>query len=270
MYFKLFILQETDWHSLFVMLVWVNIHTGQAQKFKANDRYFYMISCGHKIYCQCTYPLKNWIGNLLASVLKPTCDSWRHSRALRIYHWHILTVSGLLARYQNTWSQDGGNMRVIANGIDHWPVLCLACGRFLFCFVCFFTRNLIFQDKIQLYKPNVIVFNECFPLLWHFFTSIVKTGQGNLLSLVSSSSFVSVLLLYVSCCFASKATSYLVIFFNNWKQKLFTVPCFHVASAVSHSQSLSYSSASICHASFQSKSITASSPDKYMPMEYIC
>ena len=29
---------------------------------------------------------------------------------------------------------------------------------------------------------------------------------------------------------------------------------------------LSYSSASICHASFQSKSITASSPDKYMSM----
>ena len=28
-------------------------------------------------------------------------------------------LSGLLARCQNAWSQDGGNMRVIANGIDH-------------------------------------------------------------------------------------------------------------------------------------------------------
>ena len=121
-------------------------------------------------------------------------------------------LSGLLARCQNAWSQDGGNMRVIANGIDHWPALSSACGRFLFCFVCFFRVIWIFQDKIQLYKPKVLVFNECFPLLWHFYTSIVKTGQGNLLSLVSSSSFVSVLLLYVSYFFASKATNYLVNF----------------------------------------------------------
>ena len=28
-------------------------------------------------------------------------------------------LSGLLARCQNAWSQDGGNMRVIANGIDN-------------------------------------------------------------------------------------------------------------------------------------------------------
>ena len=28
-------------------------------------------------------------------------------------------LSGLLAPCQNAWSQDGGNMRVIANGIDH-------------------------------------------------------------------------------------------------------------------------------------------------------
>ena len=26
--------------------------------------------------------------------------------------------SGLLARRQNAWSQDGGNMRVIANGVN--------------------------------------------------------------------------------------------------------------------------------------------------------
>ena len=39
-----------------------------------------------------------------------------------------------------------------------------------------------------------------------------------------------------------------------------------VVSVVSHQQSLSYSSASICHACFQSTSITASSPDKYMSM----
>ena len=28
-------------------------------------------------------------------------------------------LSGLLARRQNAWSQDGGNMRVIANGVNH-------------------------------------------------------------------------------------------------------------------------------------------------------
>ena len=27
-------------------------------------------------------------------------------------------LSGLLARRQNAWSQDGGNMRVIANGVN--------------------------------------------------------------------------------------------------------------------------------------------------------
>ena len=39
-----------------------------------------------------------------------------------------------------------------------------------------------------------------------------------------------------------------------------------VVSVVSHYQSLSYSLASICHACFQSTSITASSPDMYMSM----
>ena len=134
------------------------------------------------------------------------CWQAKHDTSTDIY------LSGLLARCQNAWSQDGGNMRVIANGIDHWPTLNSACGRFLFCFVCFFRVIWVFQDKIQLCKPKVFVFNECFPLLWHFYTSIVKTGQGNLLSLVSSSSFVSVLLLYVLYFFASKATNYLVNF----------------------------------------------------------
>ena len=35
---------------------------------------------------------------------------------------HVLSIdiylSGLLARRQNAWSQDGGNMRVIANGVN--------------------------------------------------------------------------------------------------------------------------------------------------------
>ena len=44
-------------------------------------------------------------------------------------------LSGLLARHQNAWSQDGGNMRVIANGVNRWPVSRLACGPFaLVCF----------------------------------------------------------------------------------------------------------------------------------------
>ena len=33
--------------------------------------------------------------------------------------FHIdIYLSGLLARRQNAWSQDGGNMRVIANGVN--------------------------------------------------------------------------------------------------------------------------------------------------------
>ena len=33
--------------------------------------------------------------------------------------WLIdIYLSGLLARRQNAWSQDGGNMRVIANGVN--------------------------------------------------------------------------------------------------------------------------------------------------------
>ena len=42
----------------------------------------------------------------------------------------------------------------------------------------------------------------------------------------------------------------------------------YLVRVVSHWQSLSYSLASICHACFQSKSITASSPDKYMSMAF--
>ena len=119
-------------------------------------------------------------------------------------------LSGLLARCQNAWSQDGGNMRVIANGIDHWPALSSACVRFLFCFVCFFRVIWVFQDKIQLYKPKVFVFNEWFPLLRHFYTLIVKTGQGNLLSLVLK-------FLFICFCFAFIR----VVFFCLKSYKLF-------------------------------------------------
>ena len=41
-----------------------------------------------------------------------------------IYNYNFLGqyidiyLSGLLARRQNAWSQDGGNMRVIANGVN--------------------------------------------------------------------------------------------------------------------------------------------------------
>ena len=44
-------------------------------------------------------------------------------------------LSGLLARRQNAWSQDGGNMRVIANGVNRGPVSRSACEPFaLVCF----------------------------------------------------------------------------------------------------------------------------------------
>ena len=36
----------------------------------------------------------------------------QHDNTIDIY------LSGLLARRQNAWSQDGGNMRVIANGVN--------------------------------------------------------------------------------------------------------------------------------------------------------
>ena len=39
-------------------------------------------------------------------------DSEPHVEPIDIY------LSGLLARRQNAWSQDGGNMRVIANGVN--------------------------------------------------------------------------------------------------------------------------------------------------------
>ena len=59
-------------------------------------------------------------------------------------------LSGLLARRQNAWSQESGNMRVIANGTtadqyEDWPanVLFVLVYRVM-------PRILIFQDKIQL------------------------------------------------------------------------------------------------------------------------
>ena len=49
-----------------------------------------------------------------------TLSNGKHSSLLST--WGQTTdiyLSGLLARCQNAWSQDGGNIRVIANGIDH-------------------------------------------------------------------------------------------------------------------------------------------------------
>ena len=51
---------------------------------------------------------------------------WKHSGKLRKHTLKIssrfiaidIYLSGLLARRQNAWSQDGGNMRVIANGVN--------------------------------------------------------------------------------------------------------------------------------------------------------
>ena len=40
------------------------------------------------------------------------CEQVLHVRVIDIY------LSGLLARRQNAWSQNGGNMRVIANGVN--------------------------------------------------------------------------------------------------------------------------------------------------------
>ena len=66
--------------------------------------------------------------------------------------------------------------------------------------------------------------------------------------------------------------------FPNRASKIHNKPCkscdmfdnkrLYVVSVVSHWQSVSYSSTSICHACFQSKRITASSPDKYMSMKF--
>ena len=44
--------------------------------------------------------------------LVPRCLSTLLVPSIDIY------LSGLLARRQNAWSQDGGNMRVIANGVN--------------------------------------------------------------------------------------------------------------------------------------------------------
>ena len=68
---------------------------------------------------------------------------------------HILTVSGLLARRQNAWSQDGGNMRVIANGVNRRLVSRSACGRFFLVLVYrVMPRILIFQAKYNYTRPK--------------------------------------------------------------------------------------------------------------------
>ena len=66
-------------------------------------------------------PLKN---SLRRKTNKVKNNSWE--RTIDIY------LSGLLTRRQNAWSQDGGNMRVIANGVNRGPV-----SRSTFCFCLF-------------------------------------------------------------------------------------------------------------------------------------
>ena len=58
-------------------------------------------------------------------------------------------LSGLLARRQNAWSQDGGNMRVIANGVNRCQYQDRPAGLLLwFVLVCrvIMPRSLMFQN----------------------------------------------------------------------------------------------------------------------------
>ena len=65
-------------------------------------------------------------------------------------------LSGLLARRQNAWSQDGGNMRVIANGVNRWPVSRSACGPFgLFWYVALCRVVWCFKTNYNYTRPNV-------------------------------------------------------------------------------------------------------------------
>ena len=65
-------------------------------------------------------------------------------------------LSGLLARRQNAWSQDGGNMRVIANGVNRCQYQDRPAGLLLwFVLVCrVMPRSLMCQDKLQLYMQG--------------------------------------------------------------------------------------------------------------------
>ena len=80
-----------------------------------------------------------------------------------------LYISGLLARRQNAWSQDGGNMRVIADGVNEYQDR--PAGLLLwFVLVCrVMPRSLIFQDKLQLYKAKSSIFNSCFFILLYVY-----------------------------------------------------------------------------------------------------
>ena len=71
------------------------------------------------------------------------CNSWKYNQIRGSIYYvsrissflsisdHSAPLSGLLTRRQNAWSQDGGNMRVITNKVNRWPVSRSAWARFV-------------------------------------------------------------------------------------------------------------------------------------------
>ena len=73
-----------------------------------------------------TFILKSTSGNVslftkYAPELAPSCNiatCGQNGRDIKSGDTIDIYLSGLLARRQNAWLQDGGNMRVIANGVN--------------------------------------------------------------------------------------------------------------------------------------------------------